>query len=202
MSAARLPDEPGVASARAFDGGGIISLTHDWQTIVSRQITVPGPGYVVALGSAWIDYDHAYGDYDAVQIGTSDVTDAVGPTRVTTFGTSANVGSGSYDATLTPHAILDVAAAGTYEYYLLGKKFWNVGANVLNAELILLYVPTAYGTVSAAKGETVTTSEMETIFKRGANAAVPDSARIDYGAELRALRSEVEALRREVKEKK
>lgn len=200
MAASRLPDEPGTASSRASNAAGFISLTHDWQTLTSRQITVPGAGYVLALGSAWMSYDHTYNDYDAVSVGISDDTIGVAYWRLTDFGTSGNVGTGLYTATLTPHAIFQVDAAGTYEYYLLGKKYWYVNAPVYGAELILLYVPTAYGTVSAAKGEPVTTSEIEKIHKGGANAAASEPARVDYAEELRALRADMEALKKKLEE--
>ncbi len=199
MAATRLPDEPGVASRKAFDAYGLISLTHDWQTILSRQITVPAAGYVVALGHTWISYDHTYNDYDAVEVGISDDGTTVDLERTAHFGTSANVGTGLYSCTLAPHAIFRVTAAGTYTYYLLGQKYDAVSAPVLNAELILLYVPTAYGTVQSIADQSGSTDDFYRPESfRSKSTVQPTGA--DPAEELRQLRTEIELLKKRLDE--
>ncbi len=199
MSAANLPDEPGVASAKAANAGGIVSLSHTWQTLVSRQITVPGPGYVVALGHAYFSYDHTYTDYDAVHIGISDVTTDVPLSRITSFGTSYDVGTGLYSGSLSPSALFEVAGAGSYTYYLLGMKYDAVSAPVIGAELILLYVPTAYGTVSPlAAGEVANGSVGELLKQREPRTTTSTAPQTNYAEELRILRERVEQLEKQV----
>ncbi len=204
MAASRLPDEPGIASAKAHDPGGMLSLTHDYQVIISRQITVPAPGYVLALGHSWLTYDHTYNDYDAVELGISDITTDLDYERTAHFGTSANVGTGNYSCTLTPHAVFRVTEAGSYTYYLLGKKYDAVSAQVLNADLTLVYVPTAYGTVETTpvyyptpplKGIVGQPSTLDTNL-------TARSASVDVSEELRLLRSEIELLKKRIDGKK
>lgn len=199
MAAARLPDEPGVASIKRFDVMGFLSLTHDWQTILSRQITVPAAGYVVALGHTWISYDHTYNDYDAVEVGISDDGTTVDLERTAHFGTSANVGTGLYSCSLSPHAVFRVTAAGTYTYYLLGQKYDAVSAPVLNAELILLYVPTAYGTVQGIADQSGSTDEFyqPESFRSKSVVQPIGAASVE---ELRQLRTEIELLKKRLDE--
>lgn len=204
MAASRLPDEPGIASAKAHDVGGMISLTHDLQTIISRQITVPAAGYVLALGHSWITYDHTYNDYDAVQLAISEITTNVDYERTAHFGTSANVGTGDYSCTLNPHAVFRVTAAGSYTYYLLGKKFDAVSASVLNADLTLVYVPTAYGTVETTPVY-YSTPPLKSIYGQSSTSDTEPKARstsVDVSEELRLLRSEIELLKKRIDEKK
>ncbi len=199
MAASRLPDEPGVASIKRFDVMGFLNLTHDWQTILSRQITVPAAGYVVALGHTWISYDHTYNDYDAVEVGISDDGTTVDLERTAHFGTAANVGTGLYSCSLSPHAIFRVTTAGTYTYYLLGQKYDAVSAPVLNAELILLYVPTAYGTVQGIADQSGSADEFYRPESfRPKSAGQPAGA--DPAEELRQLRTEIELLKKRMDE--
>lgn len=190
MAASRLPDEPGMAASKVWDVIGFLSLTHDWQTLTSRQIDVPAAGYVLAIGQAWTHYDHTYADYDGISFAVSEVPDDAPYETQAHFSTGYDVGSGSYSISLTPHGVFRVTAAGSYTYYLIGKKFDAVGTNVYSAELTLIYIPSAYGTVTTSKegaGTAPATNLLETISRPLAS---------EEPNELEQLRSELELLKK------
>jgi len=198
MAASRLPDEPGVASANV--SLVIIPLNATLRPIVSRQITVPGAGYVVAFGHGRTSQEHAYGDFDQVHITIEDDTTNITWSHTATFGCWANVGSGTYSFTPSPAAVFEVDAAGTYRYYLVGKVSGPASTSVYDAELVLLYVPTAYGTVSTTKSAGAMTPELGELLGEVEVESQNHPAAIDYAEELRALRSEVETLKKRLDE--
>jgi hypothetical protein len=200
MASTRLPDEPGVASVLL--GTEDFGVTTSWQAIASRQITVPGRGYVVCLGSAWLGMYHGAFESDYVTVGISDSPTSLSLFRSNSFGFGSNVGAGSYSMPFVCHAIFEVDAADTYEYYVVTKKSGDEDAAVHRPELILIYVPTSYGTVLAKNS-----SEAESTNTAGALPdRVPDMSSVPLSSELadrlQKLQAEIDKLKKEIESKR
>jgi hypothetical protein len=197
ISASRLPDEPGVASSVHTSD---VPLTTSWQVITSRQITVPGAGYVLAIGNCDVSVWHGATGYDEPFAGISDVADGFPTSSPTGFYFDNTANAGHYGVPLPCQAIFQVDAAGTHEYYFLAKKAGDGSQTLRSAQFILMYVPTAYGTVSTTKSAGAMTPELgELLGKSGTESSI-DPTPTDYAEELRQLRSEVEALKKRLDE--
>ncbi len=136
---------PGVASN--YVQSVIISLSSGWQSLVSRQITVPGPGYVIAYGSCAVYMDHDISGSTSVHSGLS--TSATGPPTGYRCNMllGSNVAAGRYSMPASAQAVFTVATGGSYTYYYIAESAGDNPASVFDAQITLLYVPTNYGTV-------------------------------------------------------
>jgi hypothetical protein len=136
MSASRLPDEPGVASV--LQGFGVsFTVTDAWTTIISRQITVPGPGYVLAIASANASIDHTYLDAGDMVAGIAESPGGPSTSRWISCGVGDRVGTGYFYLPLTCHTVYDVAS-GDYTYYFMAK---SIVVDDLIISLTLIYIP-------------------------------------------------------------
>jgi hypothetical protein len=200
MSAAHLPDESGVASI--LQGFGVsMTVTAEWTTVVSRQITVPGPGYVFAIASAYTSIDHTYLDAGDMVAGIAESPGGPSTSRWISCGVGDKVGTGDFYLPLTCHTVYDVASAGDYTYYFMAVKSIVVDdlIKVYGAQLSLLYVPTFYGTVSksVSSSEGVNLVPTSTTSRQGID---KQSEPFNSEAELRRLREEVDLLKQKFEE--
>jgi hypothetical protein len=203
MSAAHLPDEPGVASVLQGQGNEM-SVPTTWTTVISREITVPGPGFVLAIASSYVSVDHTYLDLGMMVAGIAESPSGPSTSRWISCGVDDHVGTGEFYFPLTCHTIYDVGAAATYTYYFMVVKSVVVDdvLKVHDAQLSLLYVPTSYGTVSMAKSAGTTTPEPVGSLGTGRAKSSIDPTATDYAEELRALRERMELLEKELEETK
>lgn len=167
-------------------------------TITSRSITVPDDGYVVAIAGGYVELGHVNGTDSRAIVGVNDVTGAFASGTVVT-GVPSAAPSGNYRSA-TPWVGIWPVSAGSNTFYLLAQRIGAANGAVLNdPTLLLLYMPTAYGTVTgslAMEGggpegvrEGLTQGEIET---EKAEAAAFDAARLQREVEL--LRTQVDAL--------
>ncbi len=145
-----------IDSTETLDEPGVASSTAEVQTdpplgsfgaIVSRTITAPGPGYIIAIASSELEHSHTTGTSSVVYIGVSDSPTAVtGSLRFNNINSAAP--SGLYSTCVSDQHVYPVAG-GSQTFYLTAQQFSGTGATFYNAQITLIYVPTAYGTVSA-----------------------------------------------------
>jgi hypothetical protein len=202
MSAAHLPDEPGVASV--LQGFGVsFTVTDSWATIISRQITVPGPGYVFAIASAHASIDHTYLDAGDMVAGIAESPGGPSTSRWTSCGVGDRVGTGEFYLPLTCHTIYDVGSAGTYEYYFMAVKSIVVDdlIKVYGAQLSLIYVPTSYGTVSTKDTSGATAQNAIEVENHRApeESSAPTAAAL--AERLQKLQDEIDNLKKELESK-
>jgi hypothetical protein len=140
-------DEPGVANNNGEGAFAVTSTTET--TILSRTITVPTSGYVLVLGSGQINFTHATGTISDYWFGVSDSSTAFPPTGNLGLEIDNAVPSGFFIFPVTGHGVF-VVASGAHTFYLLAAKQSSTApsASVFNAQLSLMFVPTAYGTVT------------------------------------------------------
>lgn len=146
ISAAEMFDEPGVANAADNSVGTTLSTTASFTNVISRSITVPGPGYVIVFGTLETLHSHSAGTETNLQFGVSDNPTSQPSTQDMGVRLASALSSGQYLLTNNSHSVFPVAAAGTFTYYVLARMNSGNG-QTFDTELTCLYVPTAYGTV-------------------------------------------------------
>lgn len=151
ISASEMFDEPGVANAADNSTGTTLSTTAAFTNVISRSITVPGPGYIIAWGTLETLHSHTVGTETNLLFGISDTTTSLPSTQDLGCRLAAALPSGTFLLTNNTHTVFSIAAAGTYTYNILGRMVTGTG-QTFDTELTLLYVPTAYGTVEFKGG--------------------------------------------------
>ncbi|OGC76691.1 MAG: hypothetical protein A2Z27_00280 [candidate division Zixibacteria bacterium RBG_16_50_21] len=145
ISAPELLDEPGVAS---HSSNGSFSLGAGNNVLSSRSITAPTGGYVLVVGSCNSGFTHSNGTASQTYFGVSNLSNSLPPNQdqVSHFVPSSSP-TGQYGTPVTVHGLFSVTA-GLHTFYLLGDENFGV-ATVADPKLTLLFLPTAYGTVSS-----------------------------------------------------
>jgi len=194
VGASEILDEPGVADT-TWTGVSQLFTTSPI-TLLSRSITCPATGYVLAVATAHIqnfvsgteaqDCDFALSDQEAVM-----------PTTHFGLAFPGHLGAGNYDTPLTIHELFPVAGEGTYTYYLLADE--SLGQyRVYDKKMTLVYIPTAYGNVTAAARESGGQAAIDpAVAAERAETAARNVERIER--EMAELRDEVEALREKMR---
>lgn len=148
VGAAELSDEPGVAEVHAN------ALSTDIESspgpVLSRSISVPGAGYVIAVSNLEVLVGFNTGIRQIVSAGLSDEPDAFFEGIELSEDIASNASSGSRNFVISPSMVFPVSDAGTFTCYLVAQETDGNPSNIIrasDAQLTLLYVPTAYGTV-------------------------------------------------------
>jgi hypothetical protein len=141
---------PGVASIS--NGANFVILDGTVQTLMSKSLTAPASGYVMAIATFIARTLHTNGDHSVVVFGVSDAPGSFPSGQQKEWRIDSSTPSGGYAIPTTVHGLFEVPAAGNYTFYLLGREF-SGGPSVQSMNLTLMFVPTAYGTVSRALAE-------------------------------------------------
>lgn len=174
IAAAEMLDEPGVASET--EGTSTISLDGTTQTLLSRSITAPAAGFVLAIASAQANCTHTNGATSACTFGVSDTAGSLPTNQDVAFSIpSVLPTSGSYSQPIAVHGLFQVAA-GPSTFFFIGDE--SAGAWTVNdLQLSLVYLPTSYGTVSPT---------LDAVVGGDAAAAESDSTALRQASELSA----------------
>lgn len=139
---AEIGDEAGIAS---IDESVSQSLTGGISTVLSRSITVPEIGFVVAIGSYTAEMGHTTGTASRIIGGIS--TNSLAFSNITRVAwVEANAPTGDYRMPLSVNEVFAVPA-GTTTFYLQGQEVSTAGF-ATDASLTLMYFTTGYGTVA------------------------------------------------------
>ncbi|MBK8165075.1 MAG: hypothetical protein IPK64_03810 [bacterium] len=137
-------NEPGLASATNTN---FTSLTAAVASVLSRTLTPPSGGYVLALGQCVARITHTSGTATNGAIGLSDDGLGFGTAQDVNVQISSGAASGSYSIPVHLNGVFAAAADIPVTIHLMGSE--SSGAiEVEDVSLTLLYVPTSYGTVS------------------------------------------------------
>lgn len=187
ISAGEMFDEPGGASVH---GTG----DPNTDTLLTRTITVPSAGLVLAIGTAEVQVTHNEGTATLFTLGISRTTTLPTEQEFTTR-MSANLPTGNYSEVVTVHGLFSVSQ-GPNAFRLL-KDTLASGLNFAERQLSLVYLPTAYGTVSPITSPAAAVAAGEHGAGEGAVAA--DLAAAEAVTAER-LRLEVETMARRLRE--
>lgn len=144
ISAVESFNEPGLAAA---NNTGIVALTATVASVLSRTITPPEDGYVLALGQCVARINHTNGTGTSGAVGLSDDGVAFGTAQDVNLQISTNAGSGSYSLPAHFNGVFPATADAPLTIHLVGSEASGV-IDIEDVSLTLLYVPTSYGTVS------------------------------------------------------
>ncbi|HPF35498.1 MAG TPA: hypothetical protein P5571_12140 [Candidatus Krumholzibacteria bacterium] len=147
IGAVEILDEAGLASAKSNELAPY-NLTTTTAAIVSRTITAPSAGYVIVTASYEVDVNHTSGTTSFSTIGVSSATGTLPDNQDHSFYLPSGAASGTY---LSPASAMGVfpVTAGSSTFYLNGRKNTaSVDIQVWDVQLTVLFVPTAYGTVT------------------------------------------------------
>ena len=147
IQASEILDEAGAASTSTNTG---LALTGAVDTILSRTITVPADGYVLAIATCQANASHVSGTTSWAEFGVSDTAGVIPATQDVAWLIPSAHPSGPINRPVTVQAIFSVVS-GAYSFYFLGNENGgNVTCNDMT--LSLIYVPTAYGMVDLPLG--------------------------------------------------
>uniref|UniRef100_A0A832MJC5 DUF4397 domain-containing protein n=1 Tax=Eiseniibacteriota bacterium TaxID=2212470 RepID=A0A832MJC5_UNCEI len=144
VSAGETLDEAGLA---AEHGTSSTAMPSGLGTILSRTITVPGAGYCLVIGSLDVSFSHANGTQSHAHFGVSDDPASLPSNQDVPFLIAPAAATGQYATPVTVHGVFTVAA-GSHTFYLLGQEL-SGAASYADRSLTVLFVPTAYGTVTS-----------------------------------------------------
>ncbi len=150
VSSLETLDEPGVASATS---DALVSWTSGYKTLLSRTITVPTDGYVLAMAACTQTVFHNAGTADGAEFGVSQVPTSLPANQDQDVSIASSMPSNFYTASYAPHGLFQVTA-GTHTFYLLGHFLSGGGEFATNLQLTLAFFPTAYGVVTPTVAQT------------------------------------------------
>lgn len=126
-----------------------VSIGSNTSTVTSRSITVPGPGYVVAIATASVGVVRVSNADGLVLMAVSDVSNTMPfATRTAVGMTRSALTFGQYNFPAVSHGVFDVGAAGQYTFYFNASATGFGTPAISNANLTLFFVPTSYGDVT------------------------------------------------------
>ncbi len=145
VSSSELLNEPGVASA--YSGGYVDLNSGSASVIASRTIDAPAAGYVLAIATANAETSHVVSGDSQVEFAVSD-SNADMPSDSAGIFLENTLDAGRYYFPVTHQRVFSVSA-GSHTFYFLGRAIHHLWWT-FHADLTLIYLPTAYGTVAAS----------------------------------------------------
>ena len=142
ISDTEILDEPGVATIAA---NGFVSLSGGFDNIATRTINCPTSGYCVVIGTLQVNLQHSAGNFTGANFGVSDTSGVFPGNQDVAVQVPNTAPSGAYASAATVHGTFAVNS-GNNTFYLIGNEY-SGSAEVLDWQLSIIFIPTAYGTV-------------------------------------------------------
>lgn len=202
-------DEPGVANYISSTGYIYLTGGTTIDALATRSINVPDAGYVLALATVNVWFNHTNGTSSHGWFGVSDNSGAFPDGQDGSVLLPSDLPTGWYDQSVAASGLFSVTSAGTHTYYVLGKETsGNVAVD--DVQLTLIYLPTAYGTVdttAAVAGAQVENDRVQSTVLAPLTAAeieTEQQASQAFNAarmqeELDAMRAELDAIKEEMR---
>jgi len=202
ISSTEMLDEPGVASVAS---AGTVNLSGGVETAAVRTITTPAAGYVLVIGTLQAQIVHTGGLTSSGDFGVSDNATAFPANQDVHLEIAPGTPGGTYHFPITVHGLFETPTAGAHSFYLLAREA-SGSINATNTQLTVMFLPTAYGTVTptlvGAGGDShrgASAMSPSDLAAERAEAAGFHRERVDR--ELAAMRAELEALKLELGER-
>ena len=202
INATEMLNEPGVAY-RASNGGATLTPASATMDIIDqRTITCPSAGYVLVIASAESQTSHVIGANTTANFGVSNLAGILPGGQDVELRLPAILPTATYDYPITVHGMFSVNA-GSNTFYFLGDQNSTTGTFDMNdVALSCLFVPTAYGTISAPA-----TWDGPDVSDRYIGGMTPSESRAEADqsyidnelrieAELQAMRARIEEMER------
>jgi len=184
-------DEPGVASVNQSSS---TVLDGTVQTLSTRTINVPSQGYCLVIGTVEAQLTHTNGVTSSALFGVSDAAGVFPTTQGLSMTVSASAPTGTYIQPVTVQAVFSVFG-GNNTFYLLGDE--NAGSfQTAKRQLSILYVPTAYGTVSVPGPAAIVGNGQAAVSPEAREAEAFHRARLDR--EMATMQAQMDELRQKL----
>lgn len=149
VDATKMSDEAGVASISS--GTDIALALGTPVNVVSRTISAPTSGYVIATATVNAELGHAPPIDDSEVLMSISLTSATHDAgNLVRFLLPFTATAGVYRASLSATDVFSVAA-GSRTFYVVAESQDGLSNTIMDSNLNLIFVPTAYGTVTAAE---------------------------------------------------
>ncbi len=189
--------DTGLASVIRTQG---VSLTGSIANVTHRTITVPAPGYVVAIATCNIGLQRTTGIDGVLTFGLSEAPNTLpGSSRAAIRLVRTNASPGPYDFPGVVHTVFDVPTAGQYTFYFNANSVGFVSPSITNTNLSLIYVPTVYGDVSTSLAHTPSGGDMPP-GPPVTNEQILSEQLAEQHRALQAMREEQASMRRQMEE--
>lgn len=210
VSAAEILNEAGAANNQS--GSVSIPATGALTTLLSRSITCPTAGYVIAFANADLSVNYSGSTVDYM-FGVSDSATTLPPNQDMQIRLPAGLASGTYDFPAVAHGLFTVTA-GAHTFYFNGGGAFGAAfpaQTFFDPQLTLIFVPTAYG----ATASNFPTSDMPNPNDGNWGPGLPGLSSAEIYAEKQAelarrqaemneenarMRAELEAMRRDIEQ--
>ena len=147
VNASKINIMPGLANSIEGSFSSGTALGTSWTELNSVTVTVPAPGYVLLIASCTMIANHDYGDVAYVHMGVSKNPDGTEVKEIIGWAVSSFSPSASITEVLSAQAAMQVTAAGSVTFYLMGYRGGTDTVLGRQCNLTALYIPVAYGIV-------------------------------------------------------
>ncbi|MBD3218820.1 MAG: hypothetical protein GF310_11115 [candidate division Zixibacteria bacterium] len=172
-----IVDEVGIASAVS---SSLCMLSPSWYSCLSREITVPTSGYILAMGCARIELIHLVSGETGAEVGFSGLPNDINEGVPQEFLLDFNVSAGNYYVSI-PFQRLFSVSQGTHTIHMIARESADNNAWLKNRQMTLLFIPTVY-----ASKRGVTTSDPEDNIS---DAGISPDLFMDLASDSKATRS-------------
>jgi hypothetical protein len=138
-----IVDEVGIASAEL--NLSFTPLTPNYVSYLSKQITIPTAGNILALGAASIWLDHGISGASFGVIGISETPDDVSGGYQRSLHIGLDVGAGGFNNGVSCQKLFYKGSPGTYTFYLVARRCEDNPADITHPQIDLIFIPTPYG---------------------------------------------------------
>lgn len=197
-----IGDEPGVVSANNTNFVALTSSTP--QSVISRSIVSPRNGYAIAWGQCAARITHTSGTATSGAVGLSDVATSFGVAQDVNVQISSSAASGTYAIPVHVNGVFAVSGGTVRTIHIVATEVAG-DIELEDLSLTILYVPTAYGTVTETLIPPVGIEDRRSVRGPQSPAEIDaersDSERANLERierEMTEMQSRLEALRKQV----
>jgi hypothetical protein len=184
------------------------SLTTDYTPYLTKEITVPTSGYVLAIADAGVILFHGSGTATGARVAVSDMPDRLNGSMYQQFFLAFNVSAGDYFGAVSCQRLFNVSA-GTHTFYMIAKKVSERNTNIINEQMILLFIPTSYGSeggvFTTEAGDNFNEQDMDRMYSELKGTMESDNSVVESASasdvipleeQIRSLNAQIEELRK------
>ncbi|HEQ98652.1 MAG TPA: hypothetical protein ENO22_04845 [candidate division Zixibacteria bacterium] len=200
-----IVDEVGLGYASYYSPG--LDLTLDYVSYLSKEITVPTSGYVLAIANANFTLEHGVSGSTGVRMAVSDMPTGLNGSMYQAFLLGYDVPSGDYTTTIPCQRLFNVSA-GTHTFYLIAMRIYDNAASINREQMSLLFIPTGYGSkdgvVTAEAPDNFNEADATQMDLKAANSSEADNSAVEPASDSydRRLEERVESLSAQIEELK
>ncbi len=193
ISKQNIKDEPGLTFAY---NEAMTNFDLNWKNFLSRQITIPAAGYVLAIACANIELIHVTAGGTGAEIVLSNISNNPNGGIAEEFRVESDVEHGVRHAAVSVQRVFTVTP-GTYTVYLIGRENSDGNAWISHRHMTLIYFPTSYtskdGNIADESGEISVSGAVDDMSEGKHDFEKKETGSDD---QIQILTAEIESLKR------